>query len=219
MMKQIKPETPPPAQEAEGGLQYIQQAKPRWPERLARNLALAGILLLTVTAVRNAELPSGETVLTAVQGIIDAPWDESLGRISFVSGLLPEAVAVFLEAPAEVELLAPCFGELRHSYREGEPYLSYEAATGQVFAVAPGQVMSVAHGLEEERVIRLRHEDGLESMYYNLQSVNVKEGDQVTAQTCLGALLPGREAAIEVRRAGRPVNPTAWIASRKEAAP
>lgn len=204
----------------ESGVVYKHAAeKPSWGEKLARNFAFAGILTLSVVAVRNAELPTGKTVLTAVREMIDANWDGSLGKISFVSNLLPESMAVFFETDLHTELTAPCFGEAVHAWSEEEPYLGYGAGNGKVYAVSAGQVMSVAHGLEEERVVRVRHEDGLESLYYNLASVNVREGDEVSAQTCIGTALAGKQALLEVRRAGRPIDPAPFLRPRGEGNP
>ena len=203
----------------DSGIVYQHAQKPRWGEKLARNFAFAGILTMSVVAVRNAQLPTGKTVLTAVQEMIDANWDSSLGKISFVSNLLPESMAVFFETDLHTELTAPCFGQVLHPWSEQEPYLGYSAENGGVYAVSAGQVMSVAHGLDEEKVVRVRHENGLESLYYNLGSVSVREGDEVTAQTCLGTALAGQQALVEVRRAGRAINPTAMLSLRGEERP
>ena len=198
---------------------YRHAEKTRWGEKLARNCAFVGILTLMVVSVRNAQLPTGQTVLTAVQEMIDASWDSSLGKISFVSNLLPESMAVFFESDLNAELTAPCFGPVVHAWSEKEPYLGYSATNGNVYAVSTGQVMSVAHGLEEERVVRVRHDNGLESLYYNLASVNIREGDEVSAQTCLGTALAGRQALVEVRRAGRAIDPTELLTLRGEDKP
>ena len=218
----IKPtkrgESAEPARDAGAGCRHAAK-KPSWGEKLARNCAFVGILTLMVVGVRNAQLPSGQTVITAVQEMIDADWDSSLGKISFVSNLLPESMAVFFESDLQAELTAPCFGSVVHAWSETEPYLGYNADNGSVYAVSAGQVMSVAHGLEEERVVRVRHENGLESLYYNLGSVSVREGDEVTAQTCLGTALAGQQALVEVRRAGRAINPTAMLSLRGEERP
>ncbi len=216
----IRPTVRSEAKEKDTDAVYRHAAeKPRWGEKLARNFAFAGILTLMIVGVRNAQLPTGETVLTAVQEMIDANWDSGLGKISFVSSLLPESMAVFFESDLQAELTAPCFGPIMHAWSEAEPYLGYSAANGNVYAVSPGQVMSVAHGLDEERVVRVRHEDGLESLYYNLGSVSVREGDEVTAQSCLGTALAGKQALVEVRRAGRPIDPTDLLTLRREEKP
>lgn len=197
------------------GLEYLPAApKYRLGERLARNLALAGMLVLTIAAVRNAQLPTGQTVLTAVQDMIDSDWDESLGKISFVSNLFPETVSVFFASSPKAALTAPCFGALAHKWSANEPYLSYENSDGKVYALSAGQVMSLAHGMDEERIIRVRQEDGLETLYYNLAAVHVAEGDRVTTETCLGDAIANRQVVVEVRREGRSIDPTELIAPR-----
>ena len=184
-----------------------------WKEHLARNLALACMLVISVTAVRSAQLPSGETMLTAVQRMIDAEWDERLGKISFVSNLFPETVAVFFESPPDASWIAPCFGEVSHVWTESEPYVAYQSGDARVFAMASGQVMSVAHGPGEERIVRVRQDDGLEVLYYNLARSAVAEGDTVTSSTCIGEAL-AEGVVIEVRRAGRAIDPTGCISPR-----
>lgn len=187
----------------------------RFGEKLARNLALTSMLALTIAAVHNAALPSGQTLLAAVQEMIDPAWDESLGKIRFVSNWFPETVAVFFESDPQTAFIAPCFGGISHAWSEAEPYVGYVSSDQSVYAAAEGQVMSVAHGMNEERIVRVRHDDGLETLYYNLASVSVREGDRVTASTCLGQRLPREDALIEVRRAGRAIDPSGFLAPRE----
>lgn len=203
-------------------LEYLpQEPKPSFLEKLARNAALAGMLLIAVTALRSEQLPSGRSVLTAVQEMLEPPpWDETLGRIEFVSNLFPETVSVFFDSPAAYSLRAPSAGALCHAWSEDEPYLGYQpGADGRVYALADGQVMSLSYGPDGEKVLRIRHRDGLETLYYNLESVETAEGDAVAQGTCIGWLMESKEAAVEVRREGRSVDPTAWIQPLPEAAP
>ena len=192
---------------------YVPADKPRWGEHLARNLALAGMLVITVAAVRNAELPTGKTVLSAVQQMIGGEWDDHIGSISFVGRFLPETVAVFFETDTDTALTAPCSGTVVHAWTEGEPYLGYQSEDKRVFAVAAGQVMSLSHGPDEEYILRVRHDGGLESLYYRLACAAALEGDRVTAGTCLGEALPGG-VLVEVRRAGLAIDPTGLIMPR-----
>ncbi len=213
MIKRMEAEAPKEQPE----ITYLPADRPRWGERLARNLALTGMLVITIAAIRNAELPSGRTVLTAIQQMIDGEWDDHLGKISFVGSFLPETVAVFFESAPDAVLTAPCLGPLTHPWTEREPYLGYADADSRVFAVAAGQVMSVSHGPDEEYILRLRHDDGLETMYYNLAAAAASEGDMVTPGACLGEALPGG-LIIEVRRAGRAIDPTGLITDRDRSA-
>ena len=190
-----------------------------WREKLARNLALTGLLALTIVTIKNQSLPSESAVWTAMQEIIDPNWDAQLGKISFVSSLFPETVSVFWDSGIRAELTAPCFGSLTHPWTEQEPYLCYQSLDQKVYAIAPGQVMSVSNGIDAERVLRIRQDDGLETLYYELGSAAVREGDHVSADTYLGSALPNKAVTIEVRRAGRAIDPTESMLPRKEALP
>lgn len=201
-------------------LQYFPE-KPKfsWRERLARNLALSGMLVLTIVAVKDARLPSGKTILTGVQQMVDQNWDDNLGKISFVSNLLPESVAVFFESDFAPALIAPCFGQLSHSWQENEPYLGYQnGKDGMVYALASGQVMSIANGNAEEKIIRIRHDAGYEAVFYQLREVSVKEGDLVTENSCIAQTDPGAEFYVEVRKNGLPIDSGHMILPRGEEA-
>ena len=97
------------------------QDSPRWGEKLARNCALAGMLILTITAIKDAKIPTGKTVLSAVQEIVNNDWDERLGKISFVGHFFPESVSVFFEPVHDDTLKAPCSGPVLHAWTAREP--------------------------------------------------------------------------------------------------
>ena len=199
------------------------QAEPaplfRFGERFARNLALAGMLLLTVTAARNAKLPEGRTVLSAVQDMVEGNWDETLGKISFVSNMIPESVSVFFQSDlSDAFLSAPCFGTLTHGYSAAEPYLGYQCADGRVYSAAAGQVMSIAHGENEERILRIRHDNGLETLYYNLAETFVQEGDDVAADTCIAQAMADQTVIMEVKRDGLAIDPGTAVTERSHPA-
>lgn len=183
-------------------------------DKLSRNAALAALMLLAIVSIRNAQLPSGQTLLTAAQTILDPEWDETLGKIDFVGHFFPETVSVFFETDVEkYRLITPCINErLVHSWSENEPYLGYDSSDDSIVrAVGDGQVMSLAHGTEEENIVRVRQEDGLEVLYYNLATLSIQEGDEVKQGQAIGSALAEKETAIEVRRNGISVNPTAWM--------
>lgn len=74
------------------------QAERRRPgEQLLRNMAVAGALLICAVTLRSGALPSlspaADAVLTAATD--DSLLNDSLGRLSFVSSLFPEATLVF----------------------------------------------------------------------------------------------------------------------------
>ncbi len=99
-------------------------------------------------------------------------------------------------------------GELTHAWSRNEPYIELTGAVADVRAVADGEVMSLAHGPDEEKILRLRHDDGMESLYGNLQSCWVEEGAYVYAGDLIGQTRAGLPLCFELRRDGRSVDPT-----------
>jgi murein DD-endopeptidase MepM/ murein hydrolase activator NlpD len=105
-------------------------------------------------------------------------------------------------------VFAPVSGTVVHAWSREEPYLLLEGDTRDVRAFENGEVMSIAHGMEEERIVRLRHTDGTESVYGNLESCSVAVGAQVAAGDIIGKLIAEKPLAFEVRVNGRSVDIT-----------
>ena len=205
--------------EKQGEIEYLPPAGARrilMGKRLSRNLAVSALLLLAIVSVRNAELPGGQTILTAAKSLTEGGWDETLGKISFVGNFLPETISVFLEGTPTASLALPCSGPMVHVYSAGEPYLGYESRDGQVYCVSDGDVMAVAHGVNEEIILRVRQDDGLEAFYYNLEKTAFSEGDRLTRGQAVGTLLAGNQAILEIRKNGRPIDPTSFFLNQAQ---
>lgn len=177
-------------------------------DNLVRNLAVVGGLVLVMMAVRNSSLPQAQSVFGAIQDSAGIQWDESIGKLSFVNSILPEGIReVWNETPIQA-VFAPVSGTVVHAWSREEPYLLLEGDTRDVRASENGEVMSIAHGMEEERIVRLRHTDGTESVYGNLESCSVTVGAQVSAGDIIGKLIVEKPLAFEVRMNGRSVDIT-----------
>ena len=179
----------------------------RLGDRLLRDLAVAGGLMLLVVAIRNAELPQAQSVFSALQEASTMEWDESLGRLSFVSDILPSGVQAVWSEREAVTVLAPVVGQTVHTWSVMEPYVEVESTVTDVRAVADGEIMSVSHGLDEERIVRIRHDNGLESVYGNLRECYAGEGDRVYAGDIFARVLDEKPLAFELRRDGRSIDP------------
>ena len=99
MIKKISDmsDAPSPAEKKEEIIYLPPSDQPRFADRLARNVALAGMLILAVTAVRNAKLPTGQTVLTSVQAMIEENWDESILFAFFISPFFMHSLILELD--------------------------------------------------------------------------------------------------------------------------
>ena len=187
--------------------------RPTWGEkllqmdRLVRNLVVAGCLFAVVVAVKNAGMPQTQSVFGAIQESAGMHWDESVGKLTFVNALLPQSIQAVWNEKETVSVFSPVAGEVVHAWSVSEPYMMIASGLSTVRAAASGEVMSIAHGLNEERILRVRHEDGTEALYGNLESCFVRTGDSVQAGQDLGHLLAGAPLAFEWREEGRSVDP------------
>ena len=208
-IRERTPETPPgltqpielPRQEEKWNIRFLNA------DRLMRNLAVSGALLLTVVAIRNIDTPRSQSVFSALQASAGMEWDESVGKLSFVGGMLPEGIRAVWNEKESVSVLAPLQGETVHAWTRQEPYLAIAGVGRDVRAAADGEIMSIAHGPEEERIVRIRHDDGSETLYGNLQSCWFEEGDRVAAGDVLATLMEEKPLAFELRINGRSVDP------------
>lgn len=178
--------------------------------KLTRNTAFLMLLLVCLASIHNQQLPDGRTVLTAVQSTVDQEWDESLGRITFVDNMMPQTLSVFFQEEETYSLSLPCNGTLVHLWETHAPYVSFDTA-GSVLAIADGEVMSLSHDSTDQLSLRIRHENGLESVYYHLASTPLREGDMVNSGETVGSLQEGHNLVLDVRRNGLSIDPVAYF--------
>lgn len=176
-------------------------------DKLIRNLAVAGGLLLVVVAVKNAGIPETQSVFSALQASVNADWDESVGKLSFVSALLPEGLQEVWNAQDNVAVYAPMVGQTVKTWTAQEPYIEVAGSVTDVRAVADGEIMSVAHGMDEERIVRIRHDDGTESVYGNLLACYREVGDRVLTGDIFARVPEDEPLAFELRKNGRSIDP------------
>lgn len=132
-------------------------------------------------------------------------YDQTLGRLQFVSNILPESAMVFLSGGGEAEeIVEPTSASIVHVWSEAEPWLEY-ACSGDVICCQDGEVMTVVRNRQDEYTVRVLHGGGYESIYSGLTSVELRESDAVSAGQLLGTA--GGFAAFELRRDGLSVQP------------
>ena len=178
--------------------------------KLTRNTAFLMLLLVCLASIHNQQLPDGRTILTAVQSTVDQEWDESLGKITFVDNMMPQTLSVFFQEEQDYSLSLPCSGTLVHAWETHAPYVSFNAK-GAVTAIADGEVMSFSHDSTDQLSLRIRHENGLESVYYHLSSTPLREGDLVSAGDTVGVLQAGHNLVLDVRRNGLSIDPLTYF--------
>ncbi len=132
-------------------------------------------------------------------------YDDTLGRLQFVSSVLPESAMVFLTSETdEPAWVMPTGGAVTHAWSQSEPWLEYDEA-GELTACEAGEVMTVVKNREDEYTVRVLHEGGYESLYSGLTNVALAAGDLVQAGECIGTA--GAGASFELRRDGLSILP------------
>lgn len=131
-------------------------------------------------------------------------YDDTLGRLQFVSNILPESAMVFLSGGDEEAFSEPAQGDLIHTWSENEPWLEY-ACYGEVTSCADGEVTGIVRNRRDEYTVRIAHDGGYESLYSGLTGVALNENDLVLSGQRIGDA--GGDAAFELRRSGLSVQP------------
>ena len=175
-------------------------------KRLLRNASISAAVLLCLFAVGGA-LGGSSRISQAVMSHVttDFEIDDSLGRLQFVSNILPESAMVFLQGTDQaVTVSAPVRSQETHAWTQEEPWLEY-VCTGVVTACSEGDVMTIVQNREVEYTVRLRHENGFESIYSGMREVNLREGDHVLCGDQVG--WTDGFSAFELRQDGLSVQP------------
>lgn len=181
-------------------------------ERMLRNTAVCVAILLCVLAVKTIDTPITAAVSAELREWVTMDIDESLGSLKFVQNILPDAALVFWHIGSTDTYLEPSTMALSHSWNESEPYLTYAGDKQQeIIAAQAGEVMSVTPSADGTSTVRIRHADGLETVYQNMASLTVREGDAVTERQVIGA---ASTLYFEIRGEGRSMNPVPLMAEK-----
>lgn len=133
-------------------------------------------------------------------------YDDTLGRLQFVSNILPESAMVFLNSTdgTDEALVLPTNAEIAHTWSQQEPWLEY-SCSGDISSCRDGEVMTIVQNRSDEYTVRILHDDGYESVYSGLDSVSIEENNWVTAGQTIGTA--AGFAAFELRKDGLSVLP------------
>lgn len=177
-------------------------------KRRLRNMVLssAAVFCLTIGSIALiANTDKAEMVLNHVT--TDFEYDETLGRLQFVSSVLPESAMVFLESSdtdTAIEVFSPVSGNLTHVWSQSEPWFEY-TSSNEIRACRDGEIMAVVKNHDDEYTVRMLHDDGYESLYSGLSEVYVNHLDSVQSGKPIG--ISSGEASFEMRKDGLSIKP------------
>ena len=180
----------------------------KWDKRLLRRSVPLAAAFLCIGAAAVTTALFGDDVQAVMSHVTAGfEYDETLGRLQFVSNILPESAMVFLTGGDEVQTCAailPTETTLLHAWSQDEPWMEYEG-DGEISSCMAGEVMNTVKNRQNEYTVRILHQDGYESVYSGLSNVCVQEGQSVASGTAIGTM--AGVAAFELRKDGLSVMP------------
>ncbi|MBP3645210.1 MAG: M23 family metallopeptidase [Clostridia bacterium] len=172
-------------------------------------LALFAVFILSVSVL---SINGKDRMLTVMSRLTtEFEYDETLGRLQFVSNILPESAMVFLQNDTAVSLVNPIDAVVTHMWKPDEPWIEYNGVNDALSAEA-GEIMSIVSKRNGESTVRILHSNGYESIYSGLQRLNVKEGDRIDKGETVGQTAVF--SSYELRKDGMSVEP--FFSGREE---
>lgn len=144
--------------------------------------AIIGLSVVTTAAFQSD--PESINVMSHLETGFE--YDETLGRLQYVSNMLPESAMVFLSGEdTEMTFTRPADAEIIHAWNQSEPWIEYNR--GEVMsACQSGEIMTIVQNRAGEYTVRLLHDDGYESIYTGLTDVLFEESDFVNTGEIIG---------------------------------
>lgn len=172
-------------------------------KRLLRNASIFAAVSICLGIGAYSFTPNSQEILAHLTAGFE--YDDTLGRLQYVSNILPESAMVFLSNDSlSTENYPPIDAPVSHPWTQNEPWLEYVSA-GEISACQSGEVMTIVENSDDRFTVRILHENGFESVYSGLQSVSLSEHDQITAGQRIGTVMG--TAAFELRKDGLSIVP------------
>ena len=190
-------------------LRGIQRSRQRldFGDRLLRNSAIACAALLGILALGNVRAPwaqrAAEGIEKALSMRIDL--DDSIGELTFVRNIMPESALVFLNVSGSGTTVRPSDGEVTHRWSNLQPWTLFDGEHSPASCVDAGTVTAVSPLSGGGYGVLVDHGEGVETLYANLDEVDVQAGDSVSKGQKLG--VTGGGLYFELRQDGQSVDP------------
>ncbi len=155
--------------------------------------------------------------LAALSGPVLRPVQPSASQVSIEPSPTPSQTADEVAPPTDFQLpvqgrTVAGFGALRDSGSRSTGVVIAPAAGAQVIAPAAGRVAFSGPYRGFGRIVIIEHENGWTSLVTGLATSDAEVGDQLVSGSPLGVAANQDPAiTIELRRAGKPVNPLQFL--------
>jgi len=168
----------------------------------------AGCLLLKVI-----DTPATQQATQTIRDMIsyDLDMEDSIGKLKFVQNIFPGLEAVFSNSAAAMQY--PVQGSVVQNFRENgcQGVRIHALANGEVAAAADGILLKRAVSQEHGNYLRIKHPNGMETVYYGLAQSPLPEGTDVGRGDVIGTLTDSGVLYFEVYKNGTVQNPLSFF--------
>ncbi len=207
-----------------GGGRVGEREPMSWRRKVMLQSLICALLLLGVWGLSQWDAPLARTANEAVRAAVttNVDIDRALGKLKFVSDLLPEAAFVFAPQGGEPEdaaapvvsqsFILPCTGQIARGYQSNHTGILMRGAR-EVVAPGAGEVVGIARA-DGEWSVRMKHAGGVETVTSCLKRLLVQEGDQLRTGDVIGeaSSYDGEPRVyFEVLVSGKPVDPAPYL--------
>jgi hypothetical protein len=173
-----------------------------------------GVLLVALVLELGSRMPGGQRPVFAEEQEArpQTTAREELGAIYYVE--TNDADPAVPGAGADVKRVkwAPPVRSDEVTLLREDSVVGFSALDTQISCCCGGQVFAVGEDEDWGKYVRVRSAGDIDTVYYGLEEVNVRAGEQVAAGQLLGTVPLGRRVYLSVSEKGAPQDPRAYVA-------
>ncbi|MGI6168181.1 MAG: peptidoglycan DD-metalloendopeptidase family protein [Christensenellales bacterium] len=166
-------------------------------------------LCLAAFLVHLSDTAAAQSISRGIRSVLtyNIDLDETLGKLKFVDNFIPGVQEVFTEKSS---LIQPVLGSVSEGFSQnGRGILFVGTEQSKVVASADGYVSQMGEDERYGRFVAIKHGAGVETFYYGLETVEIKEGKIVSRGQTLGA--GTAQVFFEVRQDHVAVDPVGYM--------
>lgn len=171
------------------------------------------LVCLTCLLIKVIDTPATKDASQAIQDMVsyDLDLEDSLGKLHFVQNIFPGLTAVFSNSAGTMRY--PVQGNVIQNFQEDglNGVRIHAEANNEVTAAADGILLKRAVSSEFGNYLRIKHPNGVETVYYGLAESPLLEGASIARGDVIGTLTDTGVLYFEVYQNGVVKNPLSFF--------
>ncbi len=182
--------------------------------RMGRLSLCLGVLLVALVLELGSRMPGGQRPVFAEEQEArpQATAREELGAIYYVETSKAAEETRPQSADVKRAKWAPPVQTDEVTLLREDSVVGFSALNREVTCCCGGRIFTLGEDEDWGKYVRVRSAGDIDTVYYGLEEVNVRAGEQVAAGQLLGTVPLGRRVYLSVSEKGAPQDPRAYVA-------